>query len=166
MKQGVRRKPVTVRVRAARRGDRAAVAALWAVADREHAALQPKYFRGDGSLDPRLVEGLERSSESRELFVAEREGSVVGFVLVEVLEPSRRATLVRGRRGHIDTLVVAEHARRHGCGRLLVEAATEWARLRRAEELLLTVWTGNREAERFYAALGMKPVSSVLRLLL
>jgi GNAT superfamily N-acetyltransferase len=155
-----------LKVRPARRGDRAAVSALWASADRLHAQLHPRYFRGDGRLDPRLADGLERANEARELFVAERDGDVIGFVLVELLEPVRASLPGRGRRGHIDTLVVAERARRGGCGRRLIEAAVDWARAHRIDELLLTVWAGNVEAERFYAAIGLQPVSSVLRLTL
>jgi GNAT superfamily N-acetyltransferase len=153
-----------LKVRVARRSDRAAVAALWESADMMHARLHPAYFRGDGRLDPRLADGLERASESRELFVAEQQGSVIGFVLVELLEPARASAVARARRGHIDTLVVAERARRKGCGRRLVEQAIEWARAHRVEEMLLTVWAGNVDAERFYRALGLQPVSSVLRL--
>jgi ribosomal protein S18 acetylase RimI-like enzyme len=154
----------TPRVRPARREDRAAIQALWTDVDRIHAALHPNYFRGDGRLDPRLAEAIERVSEARELLVAEREGVVVGFVLVEMLEPSKHGRNVRNRRGHIDALIVAPSARRSGCGRRLMEAACNWARTRRAEELLLTVWAGNQVAERFYEDLGLERVSHVMRM--
>jgi ribosomal protein S18 acetylase RimI-like enzyme len=157
-------RPRAVRVRVARRSDRAAITALWAVADRAHAELHPRYFRGDGRLDARLAEALDRQALARELFVAERGGAVVGFLMVEQLEAARAANSMRGRRAHIDTLVVARDARRLGCGRKLVEAAVAWARARRLEEILLTVWAGNKSAERFYTALGLQPISSVLRL--
>ena len=153
-----------VRVRAARRADRAAVVALWTEADRVHAELQPNYFRGDGKLDPRLVEGLEQASDARELFVAERDGLVIGFVLVELLDPARLSRTSRNRRGHIDTLVVASRVRRGGCGRKLVEAAAAWARARQVDEILLTVWKGNDSAEQFYTALGLQVISQVMRL--
>ena len=41
-------------------------------------------------------------------------------------------------------------------------AATEWARTQGATQLLLTVWAGNDDAERFYAALGYRTISQVL----
>jgi GNAT superfamily N-acetyltransferase len=43
-----------------------------------------------------------------------------------------------------------------------MQAATEWARDKGASQLLLTVWAGNDEAERFYAALGYRTISQVL----
>ena len=158
------RERAPVRVRSARRADRAAVTALWSEADRLHSALHPGYFRGDGRLDPRLEAAFDRLSDGRELLVADRGAKVIGFVLVELLEPARLGRVVTGRRGHIDTLVVAVEARRTGCGRQLVEAAVAWARARRAEELLLTVWSGNEAAERFYERLGLSAVSRVMRL--
>jgi GNAT superfamily N-acetyltransferase len=163
--RSLRRAPASraIKVRVARRSDRAAIAALWESADKMHARLHPEYFRGDGRLDPRLADGIDRDSEGRELFVAELSGGVVGFVLVELLEPIR-GHVSRGRRGHIDTLVVAERARRKGCGRRLVDEAIAWARQHRAMEMLLTVWAGNDAAEHFYRSLGLSPVSSVLRL--
>jgi ribosomal protein S18 acetylase RimI-like enzyme len=161
-----RAEPRGPNVRAARRGDRAAISALWADVDRLHASLHPTYFRGDGRLDSRLADAIERVAETRELLVAERDGTVVGFVLVEMLEPSRLGRGQRNRRGHIDALIVAPGARRSGCGRRLMEAACNWARVRRAEELLLTVWAGNDGATRFYESLGLERVSHVMRLAL
>ena len=153
-------------VRPARRADLRAISALFATSERLHAELHPRYFRGEGQLDPRLVETLQQPGELRTLLVAVRDATVVGFVHVEVLVPRRSASATLGRRGHIDSLVVAPGARRSGCGRSLLEAAAQWARARAAEELLLTVWAGNREAERFYERLGFDDVSSIKRLLL
>jgi ribosomal protein S18 acetylase RimI-like enzyme len=66
------------------------------------------------------------------------------------------------RRAHIDSIVVAAAARRRGVGRLLVADVESWARGRGANEVILTVWAGNREAEGFYDALGFGPVNRVL----
>ncbi|MDB4965572.1 MAG: GCN5-related N-acetyltransferase domain protein [Myxococcales bacterium] len=71
-------------------------------------------------------------------------------------------TMVPQRRGHIETLIVARRQRRLGCGRALMQAATTWARARGAGQLLLTVWSGNDDAERFYSALGYRSISQVL----
>lgn len=161
-RQGVGRGRVIVRE--ARRADRSSIARLWLEADRMHKHLHPEYFQGDGRVDPRLEQCLDQQSDSREIFVAERDGTVVGFVLVEILAPSRLHRATARRRGHIDILIVAPGARRLGCGRRLLETAAYWARLRRVEEVLLTVWAGNDEAEAFYEAQGLESVSRVMRM--
>ena len=92
------RERAPVRVRSARRADRTAVTALWSEADRLHSALHPGYFRGDGRLDPRLEAAFDRLSDGRELLVADRGAKVIGFVLVELLEPARLGRVVTGRR--------------------------------------------------------------------
>ena len=43
-----------------------------------------------------------------------------------------------------------------------MQAASAWARDRGARQLVLTVWEGNTDAERFYAALGYRRISQVL----
>jgi GNAT superfamily N-acetyltransferase len=45
--------------------------------------------------------------------------------------------------------------------RLLAEVE-RWARGRGAEQVVLTVWQGNRAAERFYRAAGYGAVSRVM----
>lgn len=150
-------------IRPARRSDRSIVAALWTQADQLHADLHPCYFRGDGQLDARLDKALAPGTDAHEIFVVERASTVIGFVLVELLDP-KKGNAGLGRRAHIDTLVVAASARRGGCGRRLIDAAAAWAKARRAEELLLTVWAGNDDAERFYERIGLQAVSRVMKL--
>jgi GNAT superfamily N-acetyltransferase len=43
-----------------------------------------------------------------------------------------------------------------------MEAARAWARQKGATQLLLTVWSGNDEAEHFYQRLGFISISQVL----
>ena len=154
-----------VLVRAALRGDLRAVAVLWAEAERLHSIWHPEYFRGEGRLDERLLRLIEYSDGRGELMVVEQKSTVVGFVHVEMLVP-KRGGVASGRRAHIDTLVVAPYARRVGCGKRLVTEAACWARAHGAAELLLTVWAGNEDAEKFYAKLGLQPVSRVMKLTL
>ncbi len=152
--------------RHARPDDRERIAELFAASERLHASLHPVYFRAEGRLDPRLVDAIEGTCEQGAVFVVERERRVVGFVHVELLEPRARERARLGRRGHLDVLVVDPTARRTGCGRALVDAAAGWVRERGALEVLLTVWAGNRDAERFYEGLGLIPVSRVMKLAL
>jgi ribosomal protein S18 acetylase RimI-like enzyme len=87
---------------------------------------------------------------------------VCGACHLQIYDTPVGHTMVSQRRGHIETLIVAGAQRRRGIGRALMGAATDWARGHGAHQLLLTVWAGNDDAERFYAALGYRTISQVL----
>jgi ribosomal protein S18 acetylase RimI-like enzyme len=87
---------------------------------------------------------------------------VVGLVCLALYDTPPAPSLAPRRRAMVEEIVVARGARRAGVGRALMEAAARWSRGRGAEELLLTVWADNRAAERFYRAIGYRPVSRVL----
>lgn len=162
-----RRRPV-VRVRTATAEDRGALLALLQRVEAMHAALQPRFFRSPpgGEAAGERGEAIDRALAARDevVFVAERAGAIEGMAHVRLFDTPRRATQVAVRRALLESLVVADEARRNGVGRALVEAAASWARLAAAEELLLTVWDGNEGAERFYDRLGFHAVSRVLGL--
>jgi diamine N-acetyltransferase len=154
---------VLTEIRTARPSDHAALAALWRLMDDLHARLLPAYFRRP-SPSPRTREQLERILEGPDemLRVAEVGGEVAGLCHVQLYDTPPLAWVTRARRAHIDSLIVAPGARRLGVGRRLVEDGAAWARGRGAAELVLTVWAGNEDAERFYAALGFRVVNAVL----
>jgi GNAT superfamily N-acetyltransferase len=162
------------RIRPARPGDRALLLGLWAEADALHARLSPGYFRRTGDQEEREVragriEVLRRAADALDeaLLVAESgdgAAQALGFVHVHLYDTPDNLTMVRARRAHVDSVVVSASVRRRGCGTALMSEAAAWARRRGASELLLTVWEGNRAAERFYAELGYRPVSRVLGL--
>jgi ribosomal protein S18 acetylase RimI-like enzyme len=155
------------RVRAAGDDDLDALTRLWNEADALHAKLSPGFFR---RADPargrqRAVETLRDVEESRHetiLVACDERGAVHGALHVQVYDTPLALTMVPERRGHIETLIVARTRRRRGCGRALMTAATRWAREQGASQLLLTVWDGNDDAQRFYAALGYRTISQVL----
>ena len=137
--------------------DAAQVAALLDEAAALHARLQPRFFRH--------VPGARKAvavDPDEVLLVADDGARVVGLAHVRIYDTPSQPHLEPARRAYLDELIVTAAARRSGCGRALVQAASSWARLRGARQLLLTVWEGNRAATRFYAALGFARVSQVL----
>jgi len=150
-------------VRAAREGDYDAVCDLWREMDELHARLLPAYFRSPRrpSRTPAEMAKLLRASDEM-LRVAEVKGAVVGLLHVQLYDTPPADALTPRRRAHIDSLIVAPGQRRKGIGRRLVDEAAEWGRDRGAAELVLTVWTGNAAADRFYRKLGFGDVSRVL----
>ena len=53
-------------------------------------------------------------------------------------------------------LVVTSGRRSEGVGRLLLDAATAWARERGCDQFVLDSGNGRKDAHRFYAAQGME----------
>ena len=136
---------------------------LVAEADELHARLMPGYFRKP-TRPARSRAELSRvlSSLDEIVYVAVEGEEIVGMVHAQLYDTPPGPALVQRRRAHVDNLVVAARHRRLGHGRALLDAASTWAKAKGAEELLLTVWSGNADAERFYERLGFGRVSSVL----
>jgi ribosomal protein S18 acetylase RimI-like enzyme len=88
------------------------------------------------------------------VFVAERAGSVVGYVYAG-LEPTSWKEL-RDMAGFIHDVVVEDSNRRLGIATLLVEAAIEWLRAHDAPRVLL--WTAERNpaAQDLFIRLGFR----------
>lgn len=86
------------------------------------------------------------------------DGSVIaGLATVYVDFPSIRF----GDRCYLEDLVVASTRRSEGIGRLLLDAATDWAREHGCSHLQLHSGLGRKEAHRFYLANGMAQDSFV-----
>lgn len=148
--------------------------ALAAEADELHARLMPGYFKRP-TRPARTRAELSRVLAALDEIIYVLGGApggagatggsaaeLVGMVHVQLYDTPPGPALVQRRRAHVDNIVVAARHRRRGHGRELIEAASQWARAKGAEELLLTVWSGNADAERFYERLGFGRISSVL----
>jgi ribosomal protein S18 acetylase RimI-like enzyme len=149
------------RIRAASLNDRDALQALWREIDELHTTIVPSFF---GWAEDRSELALRRAlADANEmLLVAEDAGGVRGLAHVLIYDTPEGEGRLQVRRGHLDSLVVKRSHRRKGCGRALMDASRSWARQKGASQLVLTVWNGNLEAERFYASLGFIPISQVL----
>lgn len=84
-------------------------------------------------------------------FVAERDGSVVGFVCV-----SERKHFTGEVDTYIGELVVSREAEGTGIGRALVDAALAWGRDRGRRRVVVDTGAANISARAFYAALGFQ----------
>jgi ribosomal protein S18 acetylase RimI-like enzyme len=155
------------RVRPAAPTDVAVLSRLWHEADELHAQLSPGFFRRPDATRgrQRAVEALrdvEDNGGHEVILLGIGAGAVCGACHLQIYDTPVGHSMVAQRRGHVETLIVGRAHRRRGCGRALMQAASEWAREKGAHQLLLTVWAGNDEAERFYTALGYRTISQVL----
>lgn len=84
------------------------------------------------------------------MLVAKDTGGVVGFINFT----TRQSVMHPGLSGLIDELVVSQKARRHGLGKLLVQAAVRKCRRLGCCELEVSTEKSNAAARRFYKACG------------
>jgi N-acetylglutamate synthase-like GNAT family acetyltransferase len=135
------KKPTTVRE--ARPGDRGAMLSLLA---------DLGYPTEVETLDARLdrVEG----EPSVRVFVAERDGEVVGLASVHALHLIERPPL-----GRLSAIVVAESARRGGVGMALIDRVEREARAMGCDRLEATSGEGRAGAHAFYRELGFEETS-------
>ena len=91
---------------------------------------------------------------SARTWVAEAEGSIVGFVVANREPP---------RIGHIITIDVVGNYRRQGVGRELMNGAENWARKARLRIIYLETAEDNLAAQNFYEARGYRKADKVER---
>ncbi len=115
---------------------------------------EPPGVRPRGYTPERAREGVRYCTESSQadILLAEVDGVIVGLATVYVDFPSIRF----GVRCYLQDLVVASTSRGEGIGRLLLDAATDWARERGCSHLQLDSGLGRKDAHRFYLANGME----------
>lgn len=142
---------------------------LWEEMTAAHARLAPRFFSSTeaGRREARRHNAKRLRAilvdRARALLVVENsKGRLLGMVSVRVYDTPADPTLVGMRRAHVEEIIVARTARRRGHGRALLDAAAAWAKARGATQLLLTVWSGNAAADRFYDALRFRTVNRVL----
>src|SRR5437667_5976953 len=102
---------------------------------------------------PWLLRGQMKEADAA-IFVAERGGSVVGYVYAE-LEPHSWKEL-REPAGFIHDVVVSEKHRSSGIGAALVEAAGRWLGEQGAPRVILWTAEQNTSAQRLFARLGFR----------
>ncbi|MCC8404516.1 GNAT family N-acetyltransferase [Paraburkholderia sp. MMS20-SJTN17] len=91
--------------------------------------------------------------EDRAMFLAEHDGTAVGFITVQVIQPIS-PLLQPSMVGRIGSIAVLERLRGRGVGSTLIKLAEEWARKNGANDMRLTVWAFNEQAVDLYQELG------------
>jgi len=94
------------------------------------------------------------TEEDAAIFVAERAGSVVGYVYAG-LEPQSWKEL-RNAAGFIHDVVIDESSRRSGIAKELMDAALDWLRVRGAPRVVLWTAERNSAAQHLFSSLGFR----------
>ncbi|HJT18385.1 MAG TPA: GNAT family N-acetyltransferase [Thermoanaerobaculia bacterium] len=144
-------------IRKAEPRDMAAVGRLGAMLIQTHYAFDTKRF-----LAP--MPGAERGyaayltslldSKDDCIFVADREGEIVGYVWAD-LEPMSWKEL-RGPAGFVQDLLVVDAARRRGIATELLNAAMDWLREHGAPRIMLWTAAPNDAARALFRRVGFR----------
>lgn len=98
--------------------------------------------------------GTQLEADDAAIFVADRAGTIQGYVYVAV-EPQSWQEL-REEAGFVHDLVVDEAARGRGIGHALLEAALGWLRTRGMPRVVLWTAQPNEAARRLFARAGFR----------
>ncbi len=99
----------------------------------------------------------------RQIFVAEQDDVLVGFVIVAVRLAPDAPVYVPRRFAEIEVLMVQKSCRRQGIGRALMDRAHQWAADHGINQVELVVLDFNEDANRFYEELGYRSLNRRLR---
>jgi ribosomal protein S18 acetylase RimI-like enzyme len=144
-----------VHVRRATREDYANILPIAYETQEKHAKALPHNFqKGTAGLPEEYFLGL-LASDSKVMYVAEFEQSIVGYVILELSEVSHLDILVPRNVAFISDIAVMKSHQGKGAGYALFQQCTEWAKSKGADNLDLMVWEFNRDAIAFYERQGM-----------
>jgi len=144
-------------IRRATQADLPALGVLGASLLRTHYAFDPQRFMapsGDPEAGYAWFLGTQLKEDDVAVFVAERSGSIVGYVYAG-LEPQSWKEL-REAAGFIHDVVVTPEAQRHGVASALIETACEWFRSLGAPRVVLWTADKNQGAQRLFTRLRFR----------
>lgn len=121
-----------------------------------HSDVRPDLFKAGSKkyTDGELKQIL--SDDSRPVFVAEKDGNVLGYIFCVYQQHIGNNSLTDIKTLYIDDLCVDEAARNMNIGRLLYNYAVDYARENGFYNVTLNVWADNINAVKFYEKLGLK----------
>lgn len=147
-------------VRRAEQRDLDQVSALWLRLLAEQRDLDDRFgFADDAGRRWRNDFPVWLRNTTWRIFVAERDGQVVGFVAAQRWAPP--PVYAYSEEVFLNELYVVPEARRSGVGSALVAAVRQWAHDLGADRLRLSVLEANAEGRAFWEALGGTPLNVV-----
>jgi ribosomal protein S18 acetylase RimI-like enzyme len=97
----------------------------------------------------------ELAREGAVILVSERDGSVTGYAYGTLEE--RDWNLLLDEHGAIHDIYVTANERRHGAGRLLLQAMVAELEVRGAKRIVLSTMVDNERAQRLFRQVGFRP---------
>ena len=103
--------------------------------------------------------------DNNPIFVAVKDGNVLGYAFTQIRQPAHSENMTKIRTLFVDDLCVDENVRGLGTGHALFSFLKQYARENDMYHITLNVWSFNTPAECFYEKEGMKPMETVMELI-
>jgi GNAT superfamily N-acetyltransferase len=156
-----------INIREARPADLDGVYSIFNLADIMHRQAHPEIFQEvadpSGTRDY-IMMGIQ--ADDAIVFVAEIQDEIIGAVIAVIRQTLEISVLISGSYVSIENLVVARKFRKLGTGKALMEAVHLWTRERGLNQIQLTVWDFNKEAQVFYEKVGYEMLHHRMRMVL
>lgn len=132
-----------------------------------HAEGRPDIFiKGLTKYDEKKLLGIIRNPETPVFVSIEEDGKLAGYCFCIKENHSGSVNLQPIKTLYIDDLCVDENRRGRHIGRQLFEYVKKYASENGYYNITLNVWSCNPEAQRFYEAMGLRPMKSMLESIL
>lgn len=159
------RKEKKMQIRTAEERDIPAILCLLKQVNELHAKTRPDLFRLNTKYDSDGVRALI-SDQSKPVFVCDDGGKVKGYAICMFKESSGDSLMQDIRTLYIDDICVDESARGKGVGKLLYNAAADFAKASGCYNVTLNVWACNPAAMEFYKKCGLVPQKTTMEKIL
>lgn len=155
---------MNIATRTATKNDHEALAHIASELNVMHARALPDRFRVASDALPTDYFHSLIDSENATILLAERDGDVLGYAILHIKEAPPIPVSMPRRFAFLSDVVVDEAEQGQGIGRLLMDAAVEWAREQSVSSLELGVFEFNEAAIAFYQHLGFQTTKRTMSL--
>lgn len=121
---------------------------------------EEKRFRNDFCPELALMTYQKFFSDKSDVLVAELDGEVVGFALIDYIDTPQSAYFVPLKYYHLEEFGVSEKHRREGIATAMIRFMKEDAVRKGYTRMELDVWAYNSGARALYEKEGFKPVET------
>ena len=145
-----------VTIRRAKEGDIPGIDRLLVEVNQIHSDARPDLFKpGAKKYSDEELRGI-LEDERRPIFVAEKEGKILGYAFCIHQQASGSKNLTDIKTLYIDDLCVDEAARGMHIGKTIYDYVLDYAKKEGYYNLTLNVWADNAGAMKFYEKVGLK----------
>ena len=157
---------MSIVIRRARPGDHLLIRELQQEIAALHYEGRPDLFQKEGRFYSEEEFARLLADPEDFIWIAEEDGSVVGYAFALVQRARKNATFRDFNRFYIDDVCVSSACQRQGIGRMLMDECKRQARLSHCHTIDLGVWSFNQNAIAFYESCGLKEREKRMELIL